>query len=525
MKRFMLITLLSLVPLLGMGQTTLVAGDIIIVAINGDTDATYGRGFSFMPLVNLEAGTEIFFTDYGWSDVNGCFINSTAVSDVFIKYTAPSGGVTAGTVLRSSTVSTTNFGFYYAYGVSTYDYLNLVGVAASDEVLAFQGSIANPIFIYAATYAPAAWATSVTTNGVSSGTGSALPGTGNVSVTDLVDDVTALSFNQAATTNDNSSYTGPTSAATKAEWQARVSNYSNWTFNDAVPIPTPPIGPFVVVGSVALPAVTTADATSIASNSATLGGEVTADGGATVTERGVVLALSSANTNPQIGGTGVAKVQIGGGIGSFGQSIGSLSPESSYHFNAYAINSAGTNYGSVHSFTTLVANTSVVLYDFFLRETNGEIFACWQTASEENSVGFDLLRWNGAAWAKVNEGLVFARNPMGADYCVADPGANGKDSFLYKLVEHETDGTLREYGPFERAVWSPRLENVGMDARGVTLRWLSREGESYDVLRSPSLMAPPETIADGLTATPPVNEFTDEERRNASAFYQIRVAD
>ena len=171
------------------------------------------------------------------------------------------------------------------------------------------------------------------------------------------------------------------------------------------------------------------------------------------------------------------------------------------------------------------ANTSVVLYDFFLRETNGEIFACWQTASEENSVGFDLLRWNGAAWAKVNEGLIFARNPMGADYCVADPGANGKDSFLYKLVEHESDGSLREYGPFERAVWSPRLENVGVDARGVTLRWLSREGESYDVLMSPSLMAPPETIADGLTATPPVNEFTDENQRQGSAFYQIRVAD
>ncbi|MDP1994550.1 MAG: T9SS type A sorting domain-containing protein, partial [Ignavibacteria bacterium] len=226
-------------------QTELSAGDIVILAINGDTDGTYGRGFSFMPLVNLEAGTVIYFTDYGWSDVSSSFITNTSISDVFIKYTAPAGGVTAGTVIRSATNSTTNFAFYFAYGISNYDYLNIVGTGVSDEVLAFQGSVASPTFIYAATYVStdyvaSGWATNVTVNGTNgAGAGSALPG-------GLTDDITALSFNRASTANDNSAYTGSTTAATMAEWRSRVSNYSNWTFNDAIPIPTPPAGPFTV---------------------------------------------------------------------------------------------------------------------------------------------------------------------------------------------------------------------------------------------------------------------------------------
>ena len=167
--------------------------------------------------------------------------------------------------------------------------------------------------------------------------------------------------------------------------------------------------------------------------------------------------------------------------------------------------------------------TRVVLYDLFLRMEGGVVQACWQTASEEDSVGFDLFRWDGAAWVKVNESLVMARDPMGAEYCVADAGANGTEAFLYKLVEVETDGGVREYGPFERAVWTPRLENVGVDKRGVVLRWLSREGESYEVRRGRSLMVPLDTITNGLPATPPVNEFVDEEKTEGAAFYQIRV--
>ena len=399
MKRFILMMLTSFVPVLGLGQTTLSPGDLIILAINGDNDATnsYGRGFSFMPLVNLEAGTEIFFTDNGWSDNEGKFIVDTGISDKFVKYTAP-GAITAGTVIRDDSYANAGFAFHFSYTSATDDqgyFGGLGGLSQSDEMLIFQGSIAAPNFIFAMTYVstnitPTGWGVNVPLSGTDGGgAGSAVPGTGNATVTDLVDGVTALAFKCAASTNDNSAYVGATTPATKAEWLARVGNFANWTHNDAVPIPTPPTGPFVVSGSVVAPTVTSAAAASIAATSATLGGEVTADGGATVGDRGVVVSLSSANTDPRIGGAGVSQASIGSGVGSFSQSVGSLSRGVSYHFNAYAINSAGTNYGSVRSFTTLIPGMGLA--------GNGNAIASGAAASVANGTKFAMLPL-GASW-------------------------------------------------------------------------------------------------------------------------------
>ena len=168
-------------------------------------------------------------------------------------------------------------------------------------------------------------------------------------------------------------------------------------------------------------------------------------------------------------------------------------------------------------------STRVVLYDLWMQREGGQVAVCWQTASEENTVGFDLFRWDGSAWVKVNGSLIPAQGDMGASYSVADAAANADDTFRYKLVEIETGGGVQEYGPFEVAVWTPRLQNVGVGENGITLRWRSREGETYEVRRSRSLLAPLGKIAGGLPATPPVNEFVDEEKVEGAAFYQIRV--
>jgi len=91
--------------------------------------------------------------------------------------------------------------------------------------------------------------------------------------------------------------------------------------------------------------ITTAIAT-FNSTSATLGGNVTSDGGAAVTERGVVYSLSG---TPDISDT---KVQIGSGTGSFSQSVTGLLRGTTYYVRTYATNPVGTAYGSVQSFTT-----------------------------------------------------------------------------------------------------------------------------------------------------------------------------
>lgn len=91
---------------------------------------------------------------------------------------------------------------------------------------------------------------------------------------------------------------------------------------------------------VQLPILTTSPVTEITSNSATSGGNITSDGGAAVTARGVCW---STNQNPTITSD---KTSDGTGTGSFVSSITGLNPGSTFYARAYASNSAGTGYGT-----------------------------------------------------------------------------------------------------------------------------------------------------------------------------------
>ena len=109
---------------------------------------------------------------------------------------------------------------------------------------------------------------------------------------------------------------------------------------------------FITNKSISLPIVTTAAATSVTESSAVTGGNVTSDGNATVTERGVVYATTQ---NPTTANT---KVASGSGTGSFVCNLSGLQPNTKYYVRAYAINSKGTAYGEEVSFTT---NKQIVL--------------------------------------------------------------------------------------------------------------------------------------------------------------------
>jgi Leucine-rich repeat (LRR) protein len=105
-------------------------------------------------------------------------------------------------------------------------------------------------------------------------------------------------------------------------------------------------------GSGTTPTVTTISVSSITSNSAVCGGNVTSDGGSTVTARGVCWSTSS---NPT---TSNSKTTDGSGTGGFTSSITGLNPSTTYYIRAYATNNNGTSYGSNVSFTTNPASTT-----------------------------------------------------------------------------------------------------------------------------------------------------------------------
>lgn len=93
--------------------------------------------------------------------------------------------------------------------------------------------------------------------------------------------------------------------------------------------------------------ITTNTLSLITQTTATGGGNINSDGGATVTSRGVC--WSNINSNPTISNT---KTIDGSGTGAFSSSLTGLTTGTTYYVRAYATNSAGTAYGSMKSFTT-----------------------------------------------------------------------------------------------------------------------------------------------------------------------------
>jgi uncharacterized protein (TIGR02145 family) len=98
--------------------------------------------------------------------------------------------------------------------------------------------------------------------------------------------------------------------------------------------------------NITVPVLSTSAVTNITYNSATCGGTITSDGGASITSHGVC--WSSLHTPT----TADSLTTDGTGIGSFTSSITGLKFMRTFYLRAYAVNSEGTAYGSQISFTT-----------------------------------------------------------------------------------------------------------------------------------------------------------------------------
>jgi hypothetical protein len=104
-------------------------------------------------------------------------------------------------------------------------------------------------------------------------------------------------------------------------------------------------GPNITFTTLTTPTISaTASVLSITGTSATTGGTITSDGGATVTSRGVVYGTTT--------GSSTFSITSGTGTGTYTISLTGLLPASTYYIRSFATNSVGTVYGTETSFTT-----------------------------------------------------------------------------------------------------------------------------------------------------------------------------
>jgi hypothetical protein len=202
----LLLTVLSLVAIVipVQAKSALDPGDIAIIGLNMDNPDE----FAFVALVTLDAGTEIRFTDSGWTAA-GAFRGSEGA----LKYTVPAGGISAGQVIT----------YYTGAADFVVDNDAIVGAngfslsTSGDQILAFQGASDAPSFIYALNDSGTGWQTDATSSNTS-----ALP-------TGLTDGTSAVALPKL----DNYVYTGDTSD-TVANLRSFIGNPVNWTGSDTV---------------------------------------------------------------------------------------------------------------------------------------------------------------------------------------------------------------------------------------------------------------------------------------------------
>jgi len=105
--------------------------------------------------------------------------------------------------------------------------------------------------------------------------------------------------------------------------------------------------------TITIPTVSTNSVIGISATTATSGGDISSDGGATVTARGVCYSKYGTPTVDS------SITSDGSGTGIYNSNMTGLTPVTTYYVRAYATNSIGTAYGSLISFTTDSIHTAV----------------------------------------------------------------------------------------------------------------------------------------------------------------------
>lgn len=132
-----------------------------------------------------------------------------------------------------------------------------------------------------------------------------------------------------------------------------------------------------------LPNLTTTAASSITQTTASSGGNISSDGGAVITARGVCWSTSA---NPTI--SLPSKTTDGTGIGAFTSNITGLTANTTYYVRAYATNSQGTAYGNEISFTTLQNSSGINIAGPSVTDIDGNTYQsvtnCGLTFTKQN---------------------------------------------------------------------------------------------------------------------------------------------
>jgi uncharacterized protein (TIGR02145 family) len=231
---------------------------------------------------------------------------------------------------------------------------------------------------------------------------------------------------------------------------------------------------------------TTEAVTEVTATTAKSGGNVTDDGGAAITAKGVCWSTSS---NPTIADN---KTVDGSGTGAWVSELAELSVNTTYYIRAYATNSVGTVYGNEQSFTTAdglptgVTTTAITAITATTATSGGNVsddggFAitakgvCWSTSSNPTTADNKTVDGSGTgAW--VSELVELNVNTT---YYVRAYATNSVGTVYGDEIGFTTLSETDVYNPSTGKIWMDRnlgatqvaTSSTDADAYGDLYQW------------------------------------------------------